>query len=92
MAVPRPWSACLALVIVLCASQIVLSQAPAPAAAPAAPSAGAPPAVSRLPSFTGVVSCAPFTVLVQPTNATNASILFRAEPDVTEAVALEVVS
>ena len=53
--------------------------------------AGAPSSQqASLPSFLGVVSCAPFTVLVLPADG-GSSVRLEAAPDVSSAVALQVV-
>ncbi|GBF93072.1 hypothetical protein Rsub_05683 [Raphidocelis subcapitata] len=97
------------------AGQQPAAPAPAPAAAAPAvqpavqPSPQASPApaggarVSQLPAFDGVVSCAPFTILIEPAGGTiqppavaagaapNASsVLLEAEPDASDAVSLQV--
>ncbi|KIY92375.1 hypothetical protein MNEG_15588 [Monoraphidium neglectum] len=67
--------------------------AAAPKESPAATAAGRPGAsVRQVPAFTGVVSCAPFTVLVAPSSGPGnaSSVLLEADPEVSSAVALQV--
>lgn len=71
----------------------VLKQADAATVSTQAPNTTSTPRVLQLPSFVGLVSCAPFTVLVAPSEAgSNASILLEAPPDVSSAIAMGVVS
>jgi hypothetical protein len=58
--------------------------------APAAPRQQ-PQQQLQLPGFNGVVSCAPFTVLVEPAGTDASGVLLQAPPAVADSIALAVV-